>query len=65
LVNEGSVTTHQLADMLDLFPEWYTPEEFKSVTSASRSNCTIPCNSGMRNVFVALQEKINKFKGLL
>jgi dTDP-4-dehydrorhamnose reductase len=35
LVNEGSVTTHQLADMLGLSPEWFTPEEFKSVTAAS------------------------------
>lgn len=65
LVNEGSVTTHQLADMLGLSPEWFTPEEFKSVTAASRSNCTIPANSGMRNVFDALKERIEKFKGTL
>lgn len=65
LVNSGSVTTHQLADMLGLSPEWFTPEEFRSVTVASRSNCTIPANSGMRNVFDALKERIEKFKGTL
>lgn len=63
LVNEGSVTTHQLAEMLGLSPEWYTPDEFKAVTTAARSNCTIPANAGMRNIFVALEERINSFKG--
>jgi dTDP-4-dehydrorhamnose reductase len=65
LVNEGYVTTHQLAEMLGLTPEWYTSEEFKNATAAARSNCTIPSNAGMRNVYKALEERINTLKGTL
>lgn len=63
LVNNGSVTTHEISDMLGLTPEWYTDDEFSLVAKAKRSNCTIPANSGMRDVRVALKEAINKMRG--
>jgi 3,5-epimerase/4-reductase len=64
LVNEGSITTHEIAEMLGLNPQWYTSEEFKSVTVAERSNCVIPNNTGMSDVRDALAKRILRFKGL-
>lgn len=64
LVNKGTVTTHELAEMLGLKPTWYTPEEFKAATVADRSNCVIPSYSGMSDVTSALTKRITKFRGL-
>jgi dTDP-4-dehydrorhamnose reductase len=64
LVNQGTVTTHEIAEMLGLEPQWYTKEEFKAVTVADRSNCVIPSYSGMSNVKDALAKRIQTFRGL-
>lgn len=64
LVNEGTVTTAEIADMLGLkWAEWYTPEQFAKVTAAKRSNCVIPNNSGMSDVKEALKKAILNMKG--
>jgi dTDP-4-dehydrorhamnose reductase len=60
LVNSGSVNMHELADMLKINPEWYTPEEFANATAAGRSTCTIPASERMRPIKVALQDAISK-----
>jgi dTDP-4-dehydrorhamnose reductase len=64
LVNRGTVTTHEIAEMLGLEPQWYTPEEFRAVTAADRSNCVIPSYSGMSDVKEALAKRIETFRGL-
>ena len=63
LVNKGSVTTKEIIDLLGLNPDWYTPEEFKNVTAADRSNCTIPAYHKMRDVKEALIHRVNTLRG--
>ena len=64
LVNEGTVSTREIAEMLGLnWAEWYTPEQFAEATAAKRSNCVIPNNSGMSNVKDALKKAVLKLKG--
>lgn len=65
LVNKGSVNMHELADMMGIRAEWFTDEEFKSVTAAGRSTCTIPAYEDMRDVRVALTEAIENMKSKL
>lgn len=62
LVNKGSVNMHELAEMMGLTPEWFTPEEFEAVTSAKRSTCTIPAHEMMSDVKEALAIAIYKMK---
>lgn len=62
LVNSGAVTTHEIAEILELNPNWYTAEEFRAVTAAARSNCTIPDSGRMRSVREALIEAAAKFR---
>lgn len=62
LVNKGAVTTTEIAEMMGIQAEWYTPEEFKSVTAASRSNCVIPEYLEMSDTRDALQNAIARFK---
>lgn len=62
LVNEGPITTHEIADILGLKPQWYTTEEFRAVTAAARSNCTIPHSDRMRSAREALVEAVLKFR---
>lgn len=62
LVNPGAVTTHEIADILGLNPQWYTAEEFKAVTAAARSNCVIPSCDRMRPVRDALVDAAAKFR---
>lgn len=63
LVNDGSVNMHELVEMLGLEDvKWFTEEEFKAATLASRSTCTIPAHPAMRPVREALQEAIRKLK---
>jgi hypothetical protein len=50
--------------MLGLEASWYTPEEFRAVTAADRSNCVIPSYSGMSDVREALAKRIETFRGL-
>lgn len=61
LVNKGSITNHEIADMLNLKAEWHTPESFRKATVALRSNCTIPQNANMRDVREALKERIKDY----
>jgi dTDP-4-dehydrorhamnose reductase len=57
LVNSGSLNMHELVEILGIEnPQWFTAEEFKSVTAASRSNCTIPDTGRMRPIKEALGE---------
>jgi len=42
LVNEGSVTTHEIARLMGLSPAWFTDAEFAACTVAPRSICQIP-----------------------
>lgn len=58
LVNDGSVNMHELAELLKISPEWYTPEEFQHVTAAGRSTCTIPAYKHMSPVRDALLNAI-------
>lgn len=62
LVNSGPVTTHEIAEILGLNPQWYTAEEFRAVTAAARSNCVIPDSGRMRPVRDALIEAAAKFR---
>lgn len=59
LVNSGSVTMHELVDMMGIQnPTWYTSDEFRAATVAGRSNCVIPSYHMMRPVWEALQDAI-------
>jgi dTDP-4-dehydrorhamnose reductase len=62
LVNEGSVDMHELAALMGVEPEWYTPEQFKADTACARSTCTIPGHRLMRPVKEALADAIAKMK---
>jgi dTDP-4-dehydrorhamnose reductase len=62
LVNQGSVDMHTLAQIMGIQPEWFTEEEFRSVTAAGRSTCTIPAYEGMSNVISALEAAVHKMK---
>lgn len=65
LVNKGSVNMHELADMMGIRAEWFTDQEFKSVTVAGRSTCTIPAYEDMRDVRAALTDAIGSMKSKL
>lgn len=62
LVNKGSVNMHQLAELLNVQPEWYTQDEFKAATAAGRSTCTIPAYHAMSDLESALRLAIEKMK---
>jgi len=60
LVNAGSINMHELAAMMGIDPAWYTPEEFRKVTTAARSTCVIPSVPRMVSLDVALRKAISK-----
>lgn len=62
LVNQGSVNMHELADLMGISPQWFTPEEFRAATAAGRSTCTIPAYNGMSDVRMALTRAIESMK---
>ena len=62
LVNSGTVNMHELAELLGVTPEWFTPEEFKAATAAGRSTCTIPDSGRMRPIKEALKDAITRMK---
>lgn len=62
LVNNGSVTMHQLMELLNVNPTWYTDEEFAHDTVAKRSNCVIPAYEKMSSVTDALRNAINSLQ---
>jgi Tfp pilus assembly protein PilW len=53
---------HELADLMKIDPQWYTPEEFKAATAAGRSTCTIPAYEGMSDIRDALKNAIASMK---
>jgi dTDP-4-dehydrorhamnose reductase len=55
LVNSGAVTMNDIARILKLSPQWYTAEEFSSVTLCKRSNCVIPPHPQMPSVLDRLE----------
>jgi dTDP-4-dehydrorhamnose reductase len=62
LVNSGSITMHELMDMFGMSVEWFTDEEFKAVTLADRSTCTIPAYEGMSDVKIALSKAVTNLQ---
>ena len=60
LVNQGAVTMHELAEIMGIKPEWFTPEEFKAATAAGRSTCTIPAFEGMSDIRSALTSAVER-----
>lgn len=62
LVNSGSLNMHELAEIMHLDAQWFTPEEFKAATAAGRSTCVIPAYSGMRPVRDAVEEAVYKMR---
>lgn len=68
LVNSGSVNMHELAELMNINPQWFTPEEFRNATAAGRSTCVIPAAglphkssqqpNGMRPLKEALKDAI-------
>lgn len=58
LVNSGSVDMQEVVELLGIKTEFYSPEEFKKVTTADRSTCTIPAYEGMSSVVTALKKAI-------
>jgi len=65
LVNWDPITTHEIAELMELNCDWWTAEEFKKVTAARRSNCVIPAYERMSPVKHALLKRINQFKETL
>lgn len=58
LVNKGSLTMHEIAELMQLSPEWFTQEEFQQATAAGRSNCVIPAYHRMSPVRDAVQNAV-------
>lgn len=59
LVNQGSITNKELADMLGLHTaEWFTDEEFRKFTAAARSTCVLLADPRMRDLLPALEQAI-------
>ncbi len=58
LVNNGAVTLHQIAELIGVQAQWFTPDEFKAATACGRSNCIIPSYHEMSDVIPALQTAI-------
>lgn len=64
LVNSGSVNMHELAELMGITPEWFTPEEFTAATAAGRSTCVIPDCGRMVPVQEALKLAIENMRNL-
>jgi dTDP-4-dehydrorhamnose reductase len=62
LVNNGHLNMHEVAEILGLNAEWYTEEEFVSVTKAKRSTCVIPAHPAMSNLRSAIESAAEKMK---
>jgi len=59
LVNKGTVTLHQIAEIIGVEAQWFSPEEFRAVTACGRSNCIIPSYHEMSPIVPALQKAID------
>ena len=65
LVQWNPITSAEIVRMMGIEAQWFTPEEFKAVTTARRSNCVIPAYERMTPVDIALERAIAKFKKTL
>lgn len=59
LVNQGSITMRQLADLMNINPSWFTDAEFAGATKAARSTCVIPAYEKMKPLDQALKSALN------
>lgn len=62
LVNSGTVNMHEVAEIMQITPEWFTPEEFRASTAAGRSTCVVPDCGRMRPIREALADAVSKMK---
>lgn len=62
LVNSGSLTMHQLVDILNINVEWFTDTEFAAATVAKRSNCVIPSYAKMSQITDAVTLAIHSMR---
>jgi hypothetical protein len=53
---------HELADIMGIQPQWFTPDEFRAATAAGRSTCTIPAYDAMSDVRDALENAVSRMK---
>lgn len=60
LVNQGSVSMKEIADIIGVSPAWSTEEEFKSFGGVKRSNCVIPAHPLMKPIHIALHNAVSK-----
>lgn len=58
LVNRGAVTMHEVAEMMNVLPQWFSLDEFKEATKCGRSNCTIPAYHEMSDINTTLIQSI-------
>lgn len=61
LVNSGYLNMRELVELLDVYAEFYTEEEFKTVTTAERSTCVIPAYENMSGVITAMKQAITNY----
>ena len=67
ICNPGSKTTKSISNQLEIHKEWFTEDEFKSVTKAPRSNCVLNTNKiqsvyPIQNIDQALNLAIENYK---
>ena len=67
MCNPGSTTTKNIAKMMNLEKEWYTPEEFTNSVVAPRSNCVLNTDKLMKvypmpSLHDSLKDCIKKYK---
>lgn len=66
VTNPGSISVKEIADMLGIEKEWFTPDEFKVSCPAPRSNCVLNTNKitsifPLRPVHQAIEEAIREY----
>jgi hypothetical protein len=62
LVNQGTITTKEIVELMGIGGEWYTEEEFKKNTVADRSVCVIPSHPMMGDVRERLKLAIKQME---
>jgi dTDP-4-dehydrorhamnose reductase len=62
LLNEGAITMHEIADLLNIQCEWFTDDDFTAATVAKRSNCVLPEYPKLSPVRESLFKAYNEMK---
>lgn len=67
IVNPGTISTKEIADMLGISPIWVSHKDFDKMVLAPRSECSLDCSKvlqfvEMRDVRTALSESINQLR---